>query len=82
MHEPVQTAEAADQFMARPDKKVVGVAQNDLSAKLQQVFRGNGLDRTQGTHGHEYWSVKAPVHGGHPAATGRTFRRLMQELVR
>ncbi len=47
--------------MARPDKKVLGVAQDNLSAEFQQVFRGNGLDRSQGTHGHEYRSVKDPV---------------------
>ena len=80
VHEFMQSAEnAADQLMAGPDEEVVGVAKNDLRSQLQQVFRGDGFDRSLRAHRHKNRGLNAAMQGGNPAATGRALGRLVQQ---
>src|SRR6185437_1992632 len=51
--EAVQAAQLADEIMPRPQIKVIGVGQDDLSAQGLELALGHGLDRGPGADGHE-----------------------------
>ena len=70
VHERVQAAELSDQFMTRPDKEMIGVAEDNLGAKLDEIFRGDGLDRRLGADRHENRGCEA-CHAGLPASPHR-----------
>jgi hypothetical protein len=53
VHEIMEAAKLANQFMTGPDKQVVGVSQYDLGPQLQKIFRSHSLDRGLGTNRHE-----------------------------
>jgi hypothetical protein len=70
-HEAVQAAQVADQFAARPQIEVVGVAEDDLGADLAQLGRRQRLDRGLGAHRHEDGRLHQAVQGAQPAAPRR-----------
>src|SRR5262249_39547671 len=46
-HEPVQSAQVANNLVSRPQIKMIGIAQDDLRAQLLKNVLGNGLHRTR-----------------------------------
>ena len=50
----MQATGLTDDVHARADRQVVGVAQQDLGAHLQQLAVVQGLDARLGAHGHEH----------------------------
>ena len=73
MHKPVQPAKGFDDLTARPQVQVIGIAENDLGAGLEEILRRQGLDRPQGSHRHENRGFDATVGGLKRSATGRGF---------
>ena len=74
VHKLVQTAEAANEFVAGTDIEVVGVTEDDLRPDLDQILRCHRLDRTQGAHRHEDRRLHGAVQGRDFAAAGLAFR--------
>ncbi len=64
IHELVQAAGGADDFESGPDIEVVGVAEDDLRAHLQQFARVERLDAGLRADGHEHRRVHDAVRGG------------------
>ncbi len=79
-HEAVQPAEVADEFAARPQVQVVGVAKDDLGADFKEVDGGDGLDRSLGADGHEDRGLDGAVKRLEPAAAGRRRGVGLEEL--
>lgn len=57
----VESAEFADQIMARAEVEMVGIAKNNLRVQFFQNVLGNGLDGTDGSNRHKCWGVNLPV---------------------
>ena len=67
-HELVQAAEFADQFVARPQIQMIGIAQNDLRAEIFQRFIAQTLHCALRTARHEERSVNRSVRRRHASA--------------
>ena len=50
----VEAAAARDQFVARTQHQVIGVAKNDAGANLLKMLRSQGLNRALGADRHEH----------------------------
>ena len=53
-NEFVEAAAARDQFVARPQHQMVGVAKNDAGADLLKVLRSQAFNRALGADRHEH----------------------------
>src|ERR1700693_3246940 len=74
-HETVQSLMRGDYVESRPQPEVVGVAENDLRAKLLELARRHGLDRAVGADRHEDRRLNRAVRERQtPAARGATLR--------
>ena len=69
-HEPVESAEVADEFVAGPQGEVVGVAEEDLRPGVLDHPRGQPLDRGLGADGHEDGRLDRPVRRGEQPGAG------------
>ena len=69
-HEFVQPAELADDIQTRPDKKMVGVAEDDLGAQFVQFARTDRFDRALRPHRHEDRCLDRPTPGLQGASAG------------
>jgi len=61
VHELMETAGSADDLAAWAEVQVVGVAKQDLRARLSDLLRGEPLDRGLGAHWHEDRRADLPV---------------------
>ena len=68
-HEIVQAAQAANQLVARPQVKMVGIAENDLRVELFEIPLRLALYRRPRADGHERRCFDHPVGSGQPAST-------------
>ena len=59
--EAMQAAVPGHEFVARAQVEMVGVAENDRRADGREVVRRDGLDGTDGSHGHEDGRRNIPV---------------------
>ncbi|KSV69744.1 hypothetical protein N185_27280 [Sinorhizobium sp. GW3] len=66
----MQTAEPRDAFGAWAQHQVVGIAENDVGAKILHLVEIHRLDRADGTDGHEGRCADRAARHGHFAATG------------
>src|SRR5947207_2741632 len=53
-HEPVQSAQIADDLVTGTQIKMVSISQNNLRAQFLQCVLRNAFHRTQSAHRHEY----------------------------
>ena len=67
-HEPVQPPEPCDHIVTRPEKEMIGIAEEDLDARRGQLLRGERLDGAVSADRHERGGVDVPVKGTQPAA--------------
>ncbi len=84
--EPMQATEPSDQFIARTKVEMVGVAENDLGARLLEVLEEHPLHRALGAHGHERRCVHDAVRrlklaepGGAVGLLHRESKRIVQD---
>ena len=73
VHKPVQPAKRFDDLAAGPQVQVIGIAENDLGAGLEEILRRQGLDRPQGSHRHEHGGFDFTMGGLKSAAAGGGF---------
>ena len=70
-HKAVQPAENGDQFVARTQKQMVGVGENNPRIQFpEQVALRHGLDRGLRSDGHEYRGWHVSVRGFQHAGAG------------
>ena len=60
-HETVQSAQRGDHFFARPQRKMVGVAQNHLRPGRAELLDLQSLDARLGSHRHERGHLHRPM---------------------
>ena len=60
-HEFMQAAQVANQFMPRPQVKMIGIAEQNLATQLLQISRQHRLDGPLGSHRHEGGSLHHAV---------------------
>src|ERR1700722_1215720 len=65
-HELVQPAQFADQFVARPQKQMVSIRQQNLHAEVFEVLLGLSLYRRRSSHWHECRRIDYAVRSGKP----------------
>ena len=71
VHEGVQAAQVPDQLMARPQKQVIGITQDDGRTAFFEHLGGHALDSTLGAHRHENRGLHLPMGGAqHTPARG------------
>jgi hypothetical protein len=69
----MQSAKPLYHFMARPDKQMIGVTENNLGSEFPQVLDGDRLDRALSPHRHEYRRLYHTVLGGQYTPAGTAF---------
>ena len=66
----MQIASRADDLKPRPDVKVVGIAEDDLRAHLEQFTGIQRLDAALRAHRHERGRIDNATSGGQTAQAG------------
>jgi hypothetical protein len=61
--------------MARPDKKMVGIAKDDLRLHFQQILRCHCLDGALGSNRHKDRGLENTLPGTHCTSSRSTFGR-------
>ncbi len=61
---------APDQFVPGPQKKMIGIGQDDLRADLQQLLGEHPLDRPLGADRHERRRLDRPPTSENPSTPG------------
>ena len=69
LHEPVQAAHLAHQFIVRAQVQMIGVRQHQRRAGFGQITRGDGLDRRLRADGGEDGRRDVAVRGRNDAST-------------
>ena len=70
VHELVQAAQFGDEFVAGPQREVIGVAEHDLHAGVFELLRRQSLDGGLGADRHEDGRLDDAVRGVHAAQAG------------
>ena len=70
LHELVQAAHVAHEFVAGAQVEMIGVAQYERSIDILEMFGREGLDRCLCAHGREDGCAQVAVRGGKNARTG------------
>src|ERR1700688_74574 len=78
-HEPMQSAHLANRLHSRPQIKMIGIAQQDLDAKVFQHILRYALDRTQSPHRHKYRGLDFSMRSYKPAGSGSAAGRVRSE---
>ncbi len=65
----MQAAQRANALVARPQKKMVGVGEDDLRAEFFELLLSDALDAPRRPHGHECGSVNRAVRRVQSAQT-------------
>ena len=73
VHEFMQPSKLPDQIPARPDKEVVGIAENNLGTQLVKIFRRDRLDSSLGADRHENRCFDPAVQGVDNSGSGPAF---------
>ena len=70
IYEVVEAASSSDDFHARTDVQMIGVAEDDLGAHFAQFARIDGFDAALGADRHEDRGVDRAVRSGQTAEAG------------
>src|SRR5689334_10569244 len=70
--EPVEAAAPSDQFIARPEVEVIGVAEDDLRAGFFQIALPHRLDASLRADRHEGWRPHRAMRGAEFTEARRT----------
>ena len=74
LHELMQAAHVANEFVAGTQVEMIGVAQHERGVDVLEVFGREGLDRCLRTHGREDRREEVAVRGGeYPSACAVVF---------
>jgi hypothetical protein len=71
-HEAVQPAHLANRLDSGTQIKMIGIAEQNLDAKLFQHILRNALDRTERSHRHEYGRLDFSVRSDEFAQRGQS----------
>jgi len=81
-HEAVQAAESADLLYARPQIKVISIAQENLNTEFFEDVLRHGFHGSLCSNGHKDRGFDFPMRRGESAATGRAVPGFNLELNR
>ena len=68
---PMQTAQFADRFVTRTQRKVVGVSKNHMGTGSRHLINGQTLDGALGTNRHEARGLDRSMRSQKNTATSR-----------
>ena len=80
VHEPVKSTQIGYQMVPRPQIKMIGVAEDDLTAQFCDKLRGQRFNRSPGAHGHEGRGVHIAMRRPHLSESGQAQRVLFNEI--
>ncbi len=78
IHETVQPSQFFNHLSPWSQKKVIRVGQDDLSTRLLQILRGQGLHRGLGAYWHEDRGLECPMRGPNLSQPGSAFFGILQ----
>jgi hypothetical protein len=79
-HKPMDTAQRPDILGSGAQEKMIVIGQDDLGPDAFEVVRGEGFDRSRGTHGHEYRQSDAAMRSGQGFCFPVKFKHLQKRL--
>ena len=79
-HEGMQSTKATYEVVARAEREMIGVAQDDTSPTGHQIAGAQRLDSGLGTNRHKHRRVERPVGGVQPSQACLTVRIGVEEF--